>query len=618
MFFLCTAPARAAEPACRDEAPAAIAAKLHEDPYWRILLHYKPSLFGFTSLVDDPRFFLAPDGKTNPEAELVATIRALFAPQAQGDAAAVCRFPARSAWLRERLHLDPGCLPAATCRSFETFMETVRPASVTLIFPAAHLNSPASMFGHTLLTIETANRSKLLSYAVNYTAVTGETFGPLFAVKGLFGLYPGYFSILPYYTKLQEYRDVDHRDIWEYSLNLTAPEIRRMMLHIREMDAVASDYYFFDENCSYDLLFLLEAARPASDLTDRVHGWLIPLDSIRMIEEEGFVTDVRYRPSRTTTIRHLRAQVSEDSEGIALALAGGTAGMDPWSGRHISLQEKIATLDLAGEYLQYLYARKALPQETYRERFLKILGERSRLGGAADETAHPIPPPVPPDRGHHSNRLAVGGGVKKDRGFAEIRIRPAYHHLMDSDAGYVEGAQLIFLDAAFRSYPGEDEFTLEGLDVIDIVSLSPRDAFFHPVSWKIRTGLTRIIGEDGDDHLVYEINPGGGFAYRNELLGLCYAMVETQAMASGALEDHYAVGVGGSAGFIRNVTAFWKVHGFVRALAYGFRDRFQAVEATLQQNFAIGSDHGIGLDITRRKTHGFYETEATVLWNLFF
>ncbi|MCK7512715.1 MAG: DUF4105 domain-containing protein [Desulfobacterales bacterium] len=68
--------------------------------------------------------------------------------------------------------------------------------------------------------------------------------------------------MLPYYAKLQEYSDVDHRDIWEYSLNLTEPEIRRMMLHIRELDAIASDYYFFDENCSYLLFSLLEAARP--------------------------------------------------------------------------------------------------------------------------------------------------------------------------------------------------------------------------------------------------------------------------------------------------------------------------------------------------------------------
>ena len=39
-------------------------------------------------------------------------------------------------------------------------------------------------------------------------------------------------------------------------------------MHTHEMDKIYSDYYFFDENCSYDLLFLLDVARPWIGLTD--------------------------------------------------------------------------------------------------------------------------------------------------------------------------------------------------------------------------------------------------------------------------------------------------------------------------------------------------------------
>lgn len=121
------------------------------------------------------------------------------------------------------------------------------------------------MFGHTLLFIETADRSKLLSYSVSYSAVTNETFGPFFAVKGLFGMYPGYFAVLPYYAKLQQYSDVDHRDIWEYRLNLTEPEIRRMLLHIRELESIASDYYFSRRTARISSIFFWRPpARPWS------------------------------------------------------------------------------------------------------------------------------------------------------------------------------------------------------------------------------------------------------------------------------------------------------------------------------------------------------------------
>ena len=45
---------------------------------WDVLLHYRPRASGRESLIDDPRFFLAPAGKSDPAAELDATIRGLF------------------------------------------------------------------------------------------------------------------------------------------------------------------------------------------------------------------------------------------------------------------------------------------------------------------------------------------------------------------------------------------------------------------------------------------------------------------------------------------------------------------------------------------------------------
>jgi len=54
--------------------------QLHEEKYWRLLLHFRPSPFGARSQIDDPDFFLAPDGPTNPRAELHATLEALGKP----------------------------------------------------------------------------------------------------------------------------------------------------------------------------------------------------------------------------------------------------------------------------------------------------------------------------------------------------------------------------------------------------------------------------------------------------------------------------------------------------------------------------------------------------------
>lgn len=284
----------------------------------------------------------------------------------------------------------------------------------------------------------------------------------------------------------------------------------------------------------------------------------------------------------------------------------------------LSDQEKKTTCELAGEYLQYLYSKRRVSEETYQERFLAILTARSRLGTGPGAAPDGIAPPVQPDRGHRSNHLAIGAGVRGDDAFAELRIRPAYHHLMDLDHGYVEGAQLVFADAALRYYPEDSRLLLESLDIIDIVSLSPRDRFFRPVSWKLDTGLVRVDRDDDESHLVYQINPGGGLAFGGTQRGMFYGMLETGLNLGGALEKRYAAGAGGSAGIIRVMGGSWKIHARIRDVYYGLGDSYNLFEAGLQQSFAIGPGQSVQMDISRRRTGDFARTELRILWNLFF
>ena len=54
-------------------------AKLASEREWHLLLHYRKNLFGgHTSEQDDLGFFMSPDGKTDPQAELDATLKQFF------------------------------------------------------------------------------------------------------------------------------------------------------------------------------------------------------------------------------------------------------------------------------------------------------------------------------------------------------------------------------------------------------------------------------------------------------------------------------------------------------------------------------------------------------------
>ena len=591
--------------------------RLHEEHYWHTLLHYKRTITGLKSLVDDPKFFLAPRGKYDPAAELEATIRAFFEPETTGAKHPVCRFVARYYWIKEELNLNPSALPVNECEPFKRLIQEMKPASTTLVFPTSYMNSPASMFGHTLLLFETESKNLLLAYAVNYAAVTTETFGPLFALKGIFGSYRGYFSVLPYYTKLQEYSDIDHRDIWEYPLTFTREETIRSIMHIYELEGIYSDYYFFDENCSYNLLFILDAGRPSLSLTDETLPWVIPLDTIRLVKSAGLITGAVYRPSRTTKIRHIAALMGKTSRALALDVAQGNAEPDQILASNLSREEKARTYDLAVEYLQYLYSRKQLERAVYTDRFLKLLTARSTLG-ISDGERNEIEPPPRPDEGHRSDRLQIGVGLDKGQVFQETRFRIAYHALTDDDRGYAEGSQLVFLDTAIRYYVSDNQVKLEELELVNIVSLAPRDDLFKPISWKVAAGAEQQVMQDDRKHLVFHLSPGGGVTYRIPSLGLCYAMLETDLDAGEALKEHYAVGIGGSVGIIAGITDRWKVSLSTRGIYYALGDRHGSLDVILTQNYALTPNLAISLDVSGNRTRGFYRTEGKLALNIFF
>ncbi len=150
------------------------------------------------------------DGATNPQAELDATLRGIFGliplsadQQARAVVPATCRFPARTLVLQQWLHFDPRTLPQVPCAKFETYWRRVQPEAVSIIFSAYYLNNPASAFGHTFLRIRkrepfvTSEKRELLDSSVDYSADV-DTANPIaYALKGLFGLFPGHLQAAP-------------------------------------------------------------------------------------------------------------------------------------------------------------------------------------------------------------------------------------------------------------------------------------------------------------------------------------------------------------------------------------------------------------------------------------
>jgi len=591
---------------------------LGSDRYWAILLHYQKGWLGYRSLVDDPNFFLSPQGKTDPAAELEATIKSFFQEQKPGEEHLRCRFIARYAWLKDQLQIDESRLPAALCAKYTENMGKIIPARAVLVFPGTYLNNPSSMFGHTFIKIEVGYESKLLAHAVNYAAFTGSSQGLTYALKGLFGSYRGYYSIKPYYEKVKEYSDIDQRDMWEYDLNLTPAEVSKMLLHIWEMNDVYSDYYFFDENCSYNILFLLEAARPAVHLTDRFPGWVIPLDTVRAVQGENLLAGVTYRPSKSTKIRDLISRLDSAEQDRALKIINGDADPNLLVESSLPVADKIGTLDLAAEFIQHRFLKNEISKEKYSEQFISFLRARSRVEATSALPAA-LPIPARPDKGHLSNRLNFGiGWHDRLRFFQEIQYRPAYHDFLDNDQGYAEGSQIKFAETTLRYYDHSHTLRLESLEAINIMSLAPVDKFFHPLSWRVNTGLYRMGFRDKRESLVYSLSPGGGYAYKTAALGTAYLLAETELDVSGRFDDSYAAGLGAAAGLLTKISDAWKLHLSMRWLTFAFGDTHDAFTVDLAQGISLNRNSGLLLSLSGKKTYDYWHGEYRASWNYYF
>ncbi|PAA42459.1 hypothetical protein CJU80_09410 [Pseudomonas fragi] len=524
--------------------------QLANDPFWISLGHYEAGkLSGWRSYVSDDKFFLAAEGAHHPDAELRATVEALYAPLSLGDKHPQCVYPARTRWLKAQLNLTD--LPKAECAEFSQWFKDVAPHSTVMIFPAAYLNSPSSMFGHTLLRIDQAdvqdNKTALLSYAINFGAyIEGSDNSVLYAWKGLAGGYPGLFALVPYQEKLSEYRSLENRDLWEYRLNLTPEETQRMVEHVWELKQIQFDYFFFDENCSYRLLELLQVARPGLQLTTQFPLTAIPTDTVKAVKEAGLVESIEYRPSRERELLDRAKALDPEEQQWVLQVSADQAQLQTPAFKALPKARQALIIDAA--YRLERYRANGLERDPARsQRSFELL--RAINQNPAPELQ--VDKPELPENGHESRTWQLGAGSRDDKAFAEYGLRMAYHDLNDNAPGFPLGAQIEILQLKLRQYEG-NKWQVQQLDLANIRSLTPRNDLLQPWSWQVGGGLERVLGKHGDENLVSHVNGGAGGTWQlaDNMLGFALGTVRIEH------NNDFAAFVAPAAGF--NTGLLWR------------------------------------------------------------
>ncbi|XOZ33118.1 DUF4105 domain-containing protein [Halomonadaceae bacterium KBTZ08] len=583
--------------------------QLADHPRWQALLHINQGTtwrYQGRSYIDDPDFFLHDSGATDPAAELQASIEQLRPAASE----VRCEFPARYRFLSQQLDWpDDGGL--SHCNDYQQWREAMPGERVALIFPASYLNSPSSMFGHTLLRIDRGNDEDgvWLSRAINFGAtVQGQENSLLYVYRGLFGGYPGYFSNVPYMNKIRDYAHLENRDMWEYQLNLTQSEREWLLAHLWELEDIEFDYLFMDENCSFRLLELISLARPDTGLMADFRLAEVPANTVRSLNRAGFVERVEYRPSKANELDALVARLSADERDLALALArdASVAGEQDFQALSPRRRNLVARTAYAQLRLQHREGERSEAASKRGLALLRVVNRTPTVSGVEPER------PVSPEKGHRTKMLAASAGRLGSQGFGEFQARFSYHDWLDNPEGYLNGAAIEAFNARIRRVEGDD-LSLEQLDVVNIKSLAPRNRFRKPVSWFVNGGLDRrFIGHKR--HLTRHIQGGPGLAWeRGASIAYGYAMA--RAENNSAHQTLVSAAAGARAGVL------WYGDGFqlgleVEGLYFHNDDRRYRPSATL--NIPMGRNHALRARLERDGGRERAETEFQLSWRYYF
>lgn len=563
LFCLLAAPAPAAAAPVDDALSAAREKSLWNDSRWLTLGHYKRARWSGRLESDAMSgFFLAPDGRTNPRAELEALIVGLYASDPGKGEHASCRFPARTAWAVEALTLDRKDLTRADCSKYEDWRRLMDAGSVSLIFASAYMANPSSMFGHTFLRIgrSSTGGDPLRDNTLNFAANTNEDGGANFIYKGLMGLYPGIYTVMPYYMKVAEYNGIENRDLWEYELNLSSTEVDRLAAHAWEMGDAKFPYFFFSKNCSYQLMPVLEAAAPRLTLMPGSPAIVGPADTIMTVSAiPGLVKNVRYRPSQATSMLQRRRLLNSAERASAWAYANGQIEEGDRLSASLPNDRRALALDSAEDFI--LYKKGSAPDAPPEVRALErpILLRRAHLDAKSIEPETPAWA-VPPEQGHSRQRVMFGEGARKGGSFSEISWRPGYHDLLDSPRGYVPGAAIEGLSARIRYDRDEKRFYVRDARLVEILSATPWDSWTRKPTWSVGTGLDTAfeLGREASRSLVYEGHAGGGFSTRPWGNMLAFGLIQAETAVGSPLRDGYRAGGGVRAGVALDLGMDWR------------------------------------------------------------
>lgn len=478
----------------------AITQKLHKQPDWRHLMQYIYRALGSTfSEIKSKDSFFASDGSKNPESELKATITAMFQPVSvfeSADEHPRCKFIARYEFLSEFIHF-PTSINTLECIKFNQWMDLDQLESVSLIFASGYFKNPASFYGHPLLKFNAGNNSasNLLDITINNGAIVPPNENPIaYMVKGVFGGYEAAFSDTKFFQLNHDYSESDLRDLWEYELDLTEEQNKRIVHYSWELLGQRFTYQFFKKNCGYFLEDLLQYALKKR-ISPKHKVYTLPATTFfnlvnTKVDGRPIVKRITRTPSRHNRLYEKFLDLSDKERNIVTHFVKTSQLLSA-----DSETEELRAIDTLIDYYTFLISKSDNPKKNQASISKRISLYRSRLSLKKTKIIWPENiTTTAPHTGSKPTLLQVGLIYNSELGEGvRLRLRPANYDLIDLDDGHVPNSTLNMFNIEAVSIGGKQRITQFDLVNIKTLNISrtglPGDG---GLGWGLRVGAERV------------------------------------------------------------------------------------------------------------------------------
>lgn len=525
--------------------------KLADNPYWLSLLHYKDSVFGYKSTISNKEFFLSQDGNKNSEAELFATIREFINGNRIED------YPARYKWLKTQLDTDSeNFFDDSKDEKYQETKRTFAPSNVYIIFPAGYLKNPASIFGHTLLVFEAKDKPLTEAQTFAFIARETDTSTTAIALKGLAGLYSGYYKFVPYSKQISKYSEKEMRDIWEYKIKISEEQTDLLLRHALELQNASEKYFFLSQNCTFGLMETLQAAFPDKDLVHEMGPISEPVEAIKLLFNKGLTEIPVLRPSIATKLEYEQKLLTKDQLRAVENYVFGKIKIAEFNTHFKTDEEKMLGYNTTINAMKTRVYKSLMDREVYAPRAIP-------MGEAADKIAFTYTDKIEstdyPHNGHNLHKLAVAAGKDDGKLFTQVYFRFASQDLIDCDAGMLKNTQLSFFSTSFSFFPNTRKVRLDTFDIVDIMTIPTSDRFSLDPGTEIKFGIERNQTSKDDDNLALRVKNHYGASANLGKANQFYMLAGIDAF----LNPYYRYWVdfipGAQAGLITSV-GIWKQH----------------------------------------------------------